>query len=148
MLKKLLCVSAGVVAVSIACAVAGDAPAKPKHERKAAADAPKPELKEMTVSGTISKQESKNKAGEAVTTLILTSDDGSTIRLPPSRKAGKDAAGAINLEEYVGVKVKLTGMGYEKDTKGGKKMIALSKITNVEKIADQAPAAAPAAPAK
>lgn len=146
MLKKLLCVSAGVLAMTMACATAQDAgapPAKPKHERKADA-APKPEMKELTVTGTLAKQESKNKKGEAVVSYVLTTEDGATVKLPTPRKSGKDAAGAVDLEQYVGVKVKVSGMGYEKEGKGGKKSIALSKINNVEKVADAAPAAAPA----
>ena len=143
-MKKLLCLSAGIVAMSVFCATAEQAapPAAPDAAGAAAVKAEpsaKPEVKEITVTGTISQQEMKNKKGETITGFTLKSDDGTTVRLPKSGKAG---APAFKLEDYVGAKVKVTGMGYEREHKG-KKMIGLQKITAIDKVVD-APAAAPA----
>jgi len=138
-MKKLLYVSAGVVALSIFCARAdeaapGAAPAKKEHKQDAAA---KVEVKEMTLTGTISKQETKGKKDQPVVNYSLATDDGSTVKLPMAK-------GALKIEDFVGVKVKLTGVGGEKVGHDGKKVVFIQKITNIEKVADQAPAPTPA----
>lgn len=140
-MKKLLCVSASVVAMAVFCATAEEAapvadaaaPAveKPKKEHKA--DMPKPELKEITVSGTVAKSEGQDKKGNPLVGFTLTTDDGTVVKLPKPAKPAKGAAPALNLADYVGAKVKVTGMGYEKEAKG-KKVIGLQKITNIEKL--------------
>jgi hypothetical protein len=144
-MKKLLCLSAGIVAMTVFCATAEQAapPPVPGTEGTAAvkAEAPaKPELKEMTLTGTISQKEITNKKGEAKTMFILTSEDGTIVNLTVKAK-GKDGA-AIQMADFVGAKAKVVGMGYEKERKG-KKTVGLAKITSIEKVAD-APAAAPA----
>ena len=142
-MKKLLYVSAGVVALSIFCARAdeaapGGAPAKKEHKASAPA-APKAELKDMTVTGTISKQESKGKKDQVVVNYSLTTEDGTVIKLPAAKST-------LKIEDFVGSKVKLTGVGAEKDGRDGKKVTYIQKITNIEKAPEAAPAAA--APAK
>ncbi len=144
-MKRLLCLSAGIVAMSVFCATAEQAapPAVPavtdaaktvqKVEPKA-----KPELKEITVTGAVSQQEKKNKKGETMTVFVLTSDDGTVVNLPKTGK-GKGGAPAFKLEDYVGAKVKVVGMGFERENKG-KKMVGLQKITTIDKVAEVPPA--------
>jgi len=143
-MKKLLCLSAGIVAMTVLCATAEEAtpPPVPAPEGVAAVKAQpaKPELKEMTLSGTISQKDVTNKKGEVKPMFVLTSEDGATVNLPAKAK-GKDGA-AIKLADYVGAKVTIVGMGYERERKG-KKTVGLVKITSIEKSGD-APAAAPA----
>jgi hypothetical protein len=153
-MKKLLCLSAGIVALSVFCATAEEVAPPPvpdatasnavKAEQKSITMS-KPVLKEVTVTGTISQQEMKNKKGETVTMFIMKSDDGSTVRLPRSGKP--DSPTAFKLEDYVGAKVKITGMGYEREHKG-KTMIGLQKIMTIDKVVDSPAAAPAAAPAK
>ncbi len=141
-MKKLLCVSASVLAMSVFCASAEDAakpadaaaPAVEKVKKEHKADMPKPVAREMTVTGVISKTEAPNKKGEATVTYVLTGDDGATIRLP--NRPSKTGTAPVKFEEYVGVKVKIAGLGFEKDV-GGKKKVALVKINTIEKAADQ-----------
>ena len=138
-MKKLLYVSAGVVALSILCARAEEAapaaaPAPVKKEHAAVA---KPEAKEMTLTGTISKSETKkdtkDKKDVVVTAYSLACDDGTTVKLPTAKTT-------LKIEDFVGVKVKLTGTGTEKAGHDGKKTTVITKITNIEKVTDQAPA--------
>lgn len=150
-MQKLWIVGAGVVALSVAVAFAQDDAGKAKHEKKAdapkaekkvgeakpKAEAPKVEMKEMTVEGMLSKVEGKDKEGKPTTSLKMVTDDGTAVALP-RMKAG-DAA-APNLENYAGSRVKIVGMGTEREAKG-KKSILLKSIKTIEKVG--APAAAP-----
>jgi hypothetical protein len=151
-MHKLWMIGVGVISLSVACAVAQDDAAKAKNEKKAdapkvekkageakvKADAPKVEMKEMTVEGMLSKVEGKDKEGKPTTTLKMVTDDGTAVALP-RMKAG-DAA-AVNLENHAGSRVKIIGMGTEREAKG-KKSILLKSIKTIEKVG--APAAAPA----
>ena len=143
-MKKLLYVSAGVLALSIFCARADDvAPgaAPAKTEPKAVVPpAPKPEMKEMTLTGTIIKQEIKGKKDQVVVAYSLTTGEGVTIKLPTAKSSLKS-------EDFVGSKVKLTGMGTEKEGHDGKKVTSIQKITNIVKAVEAAPAAPAAVPA-
>jgi len=137
-MKKVLAVVAGIVAMSVACAVAQDAPkTEKKHAKAGGGDMPA--AKEMTLTGTISKIEHKNKAGESMALFVLKTDDGTEVRLP------KDAEAQV--KDLVDAQVKVVGMGWEREH-NGKKMVGLKTITSVEKIAAgaAAPAAVPAAP--
>ena len=140
-MKKLLYVSASVVALSIFCARADDAPAAApapaKKDHAAVPPAPKSEMKEMTLTGTISKQETKkegkDKKDVVITVYSLACDDGTTVKLPTAKTT-------LKIEDFVGMKVKLTGVGADKTGHDGKKATFLQKITNIEKVTDQAPA--------
>lgn len=143
-MKKLLYVSASVVALSILCAraddaapAAGAAPA-PAPAKVAAPASTKAEMKEMTLTGTISKQDAKQDAKAkdkkpAAPVYSLACDDGTTVKLPTAKTT-------LKIEDFVGVKVKLTGVGTEKTGHDGKKVTYIQKITNIEKVTDQAPA--------
>ena len=104
---------------------------------------PKPavpeELKEFTLTGKISREQTQNKKGEAVTKYYLEDVTGIKIGLPtPQAKKGKKGQilePAINLDDYVDASVKLIGKGKQIDRKG-KSVIQIHSITSVEKIAD------------
>jgi hypothetical protein len=144
-MKKLWVIGASIVALSVGSALAeGDAGAPPvkkaKHEKPAAAaDQPKPELKELTLTGTIQKIECKKKDGTVENVLKLVTTDGAEVMLPKTVK-GKDGVPAVNLEELAGSNVRVVGMGYEQE-KGGKRRCQLKEIKTVEKVG------APVAPA-
>lgn len=121
----------------------GDAPAEAKAEKKKRAKKPTPPLEEMTVTGTITKSESKK--GEKVRVkYILTDDAGKKITLPkprkPKKKKGKAAEGeaaeaapaALNLDDFVDAKVTVVGKGFMKEKKG-KKTIFLKQVLKVTK---------------
>ncbi len=104
-----------------------------KAEKKA-----KPALEDMTVSGTVTKEEKENKKGEAMALYSLTDAEGNVIRLPggagPGRGKKKDAP-AVNLEEYVNSAVTITGKGMSVERKG-KTTTRIVRITNVEKATE------------
>jgi hypothetical protein len=150
-MSKLWMIGIGVMALSVAGAMAEgeakqEAPAvdKPKHERKA--EQVKAELKELSLEGVIQKIEHKRKDGQIATSLTLLTDDGTKVMLP---KAGTGkAVPAVDLENMVGARVKIVGMGYEME-RGGKKRCAIKTIKSFEKVVPvtapvPAPAAAPA----
>ena len=91
-------------------------------------------LQEMTITGTVDKMEKKKKDGTPMMTWFrLIDEDCKEIKVPKGK-----------VEEFVGCKVKVTGMGYSIEKKG-KTMRAFKTITNIEKI--EGPAAAAPAPA-
>ena len=93
-------------------------------------------LQEMTITGTVDKMEKKKKDGTPMMTWFrLIDEDCKEIKVPKGK-----------IEEFVGCKVKVTGMGYTIEKKG-KTMRAFKTITNVEKIEGPS-AAAPAAAAE
>ncbi len=138
-MKKLMLIGLGIVSLSIASARAEDnaaaapAPVAPKIEKK---HAPKVELKDVSVIGTIQKTEHTKKDGTVETGFKLVAENGTQyiLRVP----AKKDAPGS-NLADLVGKKVKVTGKGQE-----GKRNV-IHVIASIE-AQDQAPVA-PAAPA-
>lgn len=135
-MKKLLLIGLGIVGLSIVGVQAEEAAAPaatpaPKIEKKRS---PRPELKDLTVVGTLEKTEKQNKDGKSITRYTITGENGATynLRVPPR----KDLPGS-NIPELVGTKVKIVGKGQE----GKHNVIAV--ISSIEKI----DAAAPAAPA-
>jgi len=114
-----LLVAAGIVA----------APAWTFAKEKAAAGA-KAELKEMTVVGTITKEEKTGKTGKAMTVYTLTDKDGAKVML----HAGKKADSAANPADFVGQNVTVVGQGEEKTSAKGKKMVLIEKITSIKKV--------------
>ena len=82
-----------------------------------------PTLKEMTLIGTVDKVENKKKDGSPMMTwYTLTGDDGIVAHLPKGK-----------VEEFVGSKVKLVGMGYD-TVKHGKPAKTIESISSIEKV--------------
>ncbi len=104
------------------------------------------ELKELTLTGKVTKEEKKE--GEKTRTVYtLTTADGVKVRLPTPKPA-KEGEQAINLNDFVDQDVTVVGKGNESE-KEGKKSIHLVTITKIEKAAAAGGgAAAPAAPAE
>ena len=150
-MRKLWMIGAGIVSLSVAGALAqGDATQvapggdNVKHARHA--EGPKPEMKELTLTGTVQKVEHKKKDGTVFTAFKLVTVDGIDVMLSKN-PAAKNGAPAIDLESLVGSNVKIVGMGFEMDH-NGKKMYHLNSITSAEKVGmPVAPAAATPAPA-
>lgn len=145
-MKKLLCLCAGVLAMSVACMAADQPPVPGAGVEKKHGDrerGTRPEMKDLTLTGTVTKQDVKTLKGETVPGYVLTTEDGTVVRLP-----GRDKDMAAKLDGFVGVKVKVVGSGYMSPDK---KRAGLRSITSIEKAGDAAaaPAAVPApAPAQ
>lgn len=138
-MRTMLLVGVGLVGLSLANVRAEEqpaaAPAAEPAKVETKARAPKPELKNLAVVGTVQKAERKRKDGSIVTTFSLIAENGTEYALRAPRQ--KDAPGD-NLADFAGMKVKITGRGSE----GRRNIIPF--ITSIEKV-DQAPAAAPVA---
>lgn len=121
---------------------------KPKHEKAAKGEkAPAPELQDVKAEGTVAKVEKQGKAGKAMEIYELTDASGTKIVLPPVKAKKGEPAPAINLADFVGQSVVVSGKGLEKEGKGGKKQCIIKEIISIEKAA-AAPAAPAAEPAK
>ncbi len=122
-MKKLFCVSVCAVTLSVLCVRAMEAApvAVPQNAAPAVTSAPSAGLKEITLTGTITKR--LPCACVHVTTYFLTGADGTAIKLPAAR-------GNLNLDAFVGAPVTLTGMGGEQ-VSHGKKTVFLRKVTAV-----------------
>lgn len=93
----------------------------------------KKELKDITLTGTITKVEKKIKEKTSVT-YVLTDKDGNKVNLPKPKAKGEEKA--INLDDYVDAKVKLVGKGTE-TVRREKKTIRLSSIVSIEKVVEK-----------
>lgn len=104
-----------IAGVSLAAPKKGGAKAAPK-----AAKAPKakPELKDVTVTGTISKTEVKGKES-----YVLTDGSGQKITLPKPK-------GEINLADFDGKQVTVVGKGSE-TKRGEKTSVKFSTIDSI-----------------
>ena len=126
-MKRLCLVGALVMAVAVAN---GGEKAKEKGEAKAEKEVAAAPGLEMTLTGTIEKVEKDKKDGTPFMTWYeLVGDDGVRTHLPKGK-----------VEEFVGMKVKIVGMGEEtkkKHTVARK----LETITSIEKVAADAEAA-------
>jgi len=115
---------------------AQDDAGKAKSEQKG--DHARPELKDMTVSGKIAKEDMPGRDGKTSPHFVLTTADGAKVMLNTRHhaKEGDDKAAApeIKLDEYVGKDVTVTGQGFERD-RDGKKMTVIVKITKVDAAA-------------
>ena len=134
-MKKLLWIGIGIVGLSVALVQAEEAaapvvPLTPKVEKKQNV---RPELKDLTVVGTIAKTEKQSKDGKTIARYTITGENGVTYNLRVPAK--KEVPGAI-LPDLVGSKVKIVGKGQE----GKHNIIAV--ISSIEKIEAAAPAAA------
>jgi hypothetical protein len=111
---------------------------KQKGEAKPKAEKAVVELKDLVLTGKLTKKEADGKVS-----YVLTTADGEVMI--PAPKAKKDAAAVINLDNFVDQEVTVTGKGMEKE-KDGKKKVMVKEVTNIEKkAADEAAPAAPAA---
>ena len=111
-MKKLFCVSAGVAALAFfsVLAVAG------------------PVSQSVTITGTVAK--AYPCACVHVATYTLTSTDGSKVKLPTAKNG-------IKLDNFVGAKVVLTGVGGATII-NGKPAVVIQKITAIVKAPGQA----------
>lgn len=117
--------------------------AKPKGEHK------QPALTDMTVSGTVSKEDRTNPNGKTFSHYVLTEASGAKVMLPggePHARPGATApATTFKLEEFVGKDVTITGKGFTMEREG-KKITRLAEITKIDvTVPAAAPAATPAA---
>ena len=125
-MKKLMMMLAvaGLVSAPAWVTMAADAPAaKPEH--KAGVQA---ELKEMTVTGKITKEERKGHDGKTVQACVLTQADGTKVWL--HSEPGADAA--VDPAAFVDQSVTVVGMGSERTGPKGK-MISIRKISSIKK---------------
>lgn len=126
-MKKLLFASACVVALAVFNA--GAAPDKtPKVHAPVIPSASQPASQDVTLTGTICK--SYPCACVHIATYTLTGVDSTTVKLPTAK-------GVINLDNFVGIKVTLTGAASEKNV-NGKRTIVVQKITTLVKVPGQA----------
>ena len=129
-MKKLMLIGIGVMGLSMAgicgegtnaCATAPAAPAAPKVEKK---QAPKKELKDISVTGTIQKKEATSKDGKVTTRYTVVAEDGTAYSIRPAKKG----APGSNVADLVGAKVKVVGKG-----ETGAKHNSISVITSLDK---------------
>lgn len=79
-------------------------------------------LQDMTVIGIVTKSENKKKDGTPLMTWFnLVDEEGKDVHLPKGK-----------VEEFVGVKVKISGSGYNTE-KRGRPVRVLKTITTIEK---------------
>jgi hypothetical protein len=111
---------------------------KPHAPKEHKADTPKPEPKEMSLTGTITKEETARttKEGEKVPMYVLTDGAGNKTKLTKAAidKGRQAGAAAIDLETFVNKKVTVKGQGHEtvkKTEKGEEKKVVLEKITSI-----------------
>ena len=123
-----------VLTVLIVVSMTGSALAAPKKAKKARpakaapAKAAKVPVKEMTLTGTVSKEEKKSRKGTATVSYVLTDAAGNKITLPKPKAKGE---GAVDLADFVDKSVTVVAKGTE--TKSGDKTnIRLSQLISIE----------------
>jgi hypothetical protein len=127
MMKNVYSIALAALVLATTAAIAGETtPADKtpaKHEKDQA-------TQDMTVIGTVAKHENKKKDGSTMMAwYILTDDEGKEVHLPKGK-----------IEEFVGIKVKITGNGYITEKKR-KTVRTLKSIATIEKV-ETAPAPA------
>jgi len=98
----------------------------------------KPDLKEVTVNGTLTKEDEKNAKGEMTTDYIVTDSEGTRYKLPKQKDKEQAATAAL-----VGKNVTLVAKGTDDGGKFRVKKIVSLAENNPDEAA--APAATPAA---
>lgn len=111
---------------------AADKAEKPAAKSEARKKKPAPELSSVTISGKVSKKETKGKDGKIYKYYSVNTSDGKVVRLTKSALGKKSK---VNLEELVGAEVKVTGKGYETG-EGKKKRVVIKKIETIEKAGE------------
>lgn len=121
-----------------AAATAKDDKAKVEAKAKAKADAAKadnkakakPELKELTLTGKITKKETVGKNERKYEYFYLETSDGKKIRLT-QKALGKKSK--IKLDDFVDANVTVRGQGFEKELKNKKTQTYIQQISAIEK---------------
>ena len=128
-MKKVYGIALAVLALAVNGAMAED---KAVMTEKPAAKVEKELVaQDMTIVGIVTKCENKKKDGSPMMTWYnLVDEEGKDVHLPKGK-----------VEEFVDIKVKITGTGYSTEKKG-KTVRAFKTITTIEKVDT------PAAPAK
>ena len=121
---------AGMLA-SGATAFGADAPTNQLHAARNKGAKSVVASKELSLTGIVAQQEIKV-AGKERTVFVLITSTGARLHLPTA-KAGKQAAPAIRLADYVGQNVKVLAMGSEK-TKGDKTVVKIKAVKAIEKL--------------
>ena len=102
---------------------------KPKTD-KPKADKPQPELKELTLTGKITKKETVGKNEKKYSYFYLETSDGNQIRLSQSALGKKST---IKLDDFVDANVTVRAKGYEKALKDNKVQTYVKEIASIEK---------------
>ena len=102
---------------------------KAESKKKPTAKKPAPEVGPLTLSGKVSKKETKGKDGKIYKYYSIATKDGKTVRLTKSALGKKSK---VNLDDLVDSEVSIAGQGYESGT-GKKKRVILKKIETIEK---------------
>ena len=128
--------TSGLTACAAAARAAKPAEASPTRvqaSKAKPADAPK--LKEVTLTGNLTKKQ-MTVAGKLRSVFLLVTASGDKLRLPTVAKAGKGGASApaIKLADYIGQTVKVVAMASEQK-KGDKTVVKVRQVKTVEKIA-------------
>ena len=132
-----------LAAVAVAGEDGGGQTAKPEKVKNAEPEV----LQDIVVTGVVGTSQKQTKDGKTVDVFTLTDATGTVIPLPTPRapkEKGVMAVPVINLKDYVGKTVTVSGQGTEKEKKGVKK-VHIRNITKVEEaVVAPAPALAPA----
>ena len=131
--------------LSLICAIVFVSAMVASAEGEAAAPAPakeKQELKDITVTGTLIKEEGTNAKGEKTVKYVLNEANGNQLSLPKVKDT-KEGKPEIDLASLVGKNVTVVGKGIEKNGK-----IMIKKLISVEEVktdegANPPPPAAP-----
>jgi hypothetical protein len=109
---------------------------KPHKERPAPID--------LTLTGKVEKKEREGKEGQKAAHYVLVDEQGGKVMLPSGHKRhGKEKAEgvametAIDLEQYVGQTVTVTGKGFRTEREG-KEVTRLVRITKIEAAGEPA----------
>jgi hypothetical protein len=105
------------------------AEAKPNAD-KPKADKPQPELKELTLTGKITKKETVGKNEKKYSFFYLETSDGNQIRLSQSALGKKST---IKLDDFVDANVTVRAKGFEKTLKDKKVQTYIKEIASIEK---------------
>jgi len=122
-MKKLCMIGLVAMAMTLTGAQAKDeamGTAKQEKEAKTEQDA---NLQEVTLTGTVEKVEKKKKDGSVMMAwFVLVDEAGKQIHLPKGK-----------VDEFLGSKVRITGMGIVSQKKG-KEVVSLKSVISVDKI--------------
>jgi hypothetical protein len=124
--KKAASEKAGKAKVEAKAKVEG----KAKAEKKDKVAKAKPDLKELTLTGKLTKKETVGKNEKKYQYFYLETSDGNKIRLT-QKALGKKST--IKLDDFVDANVTVRAKGYEKELKNKKTQTYISEITAVEK---------------
>lgn len=151
MIRKLTTMVAVVAAGSMMGRAVAEEPAAPVAAEKPATEVQgahigsvrtqMPEVTEMTLVGKVTKDERQSQDGKTVALYSLVDAQGAKTMLPRKlhKQGAEDASPAVNLEEYVGKDVTVTGKGFQIQ-KGDMTLTRIVEIIKIEVKAAEAPA--------